>query len=68
MSRQTMKDAQFRIIGYIDTRSDGSQVAKDAQFRTLGYYDPRTNQTKDAQFRVIAHANLLASLIADSRG
>lgn len=63
MSRQTLKDAQFRIIGYIDTANDGKQTARDAQFRVVGYYEPSTNQTKDAQFRVIGHGNLLASLL-----
>jgi hypothetical protein len=63
MSRQTLKDAQFRIIGYIDTADDGRQTARDAQFRIVGYYEPNTNQTKDAQFRVVAHGNLLASLL-----
>ena len=63
MSKQVLKDAQFRIIGYIEDRSDGTQVGKDAQFRIVGYYDPKTNKTKDAQFRIIGTGNLLASQI-----
>ena len=65
MSRQTLKDSQFRVIGYIETRSDGIQVGKDKQFRVKGYYEPKTDKTKDAQFRVVGQGNLLASLITD---
>lgn len=63
MSRQTLKDAQFRVLGYIDTAADGKQTARDAHFRVLGYYEPSRDVTKDASFRVIGHGNMLASLI-----
>lgn len=63
MSRETLKDARFRVIGYIDTASDGKQTGRDAHFRVVGYYEPRTNVTKDPQFRVVGYGNLLASLI-----
>jgi hypothetical protein len=63
MHRQTLKDARFRTIGYIDTATDGKQTGKDAHFHTVGYYDPGTNSTRDARFHVIGHGNLLASLI-----
>ena len=63
MSVQTLKDSSFRIIGYIETRSDGSLVGKDASFNIKGYYDPGTNVTKDASWRVIGYGNLLTLLI-----
>lgn len=63
MSTQTLKDSQYRTIGYIETRPDGTQVGKDAQYRVKGYYDPKTNKTKDAQYRVVGEGNLLASFI-----
>lgn len=63
MSTQTLKDSQYRVIGYIETRSDGTQVGKDKVYRVKGYYDPKTNKTKDPQYRVISEGNLLASLI-----
>ncbi|CAX25020.1 conserved protein of unknown function [Methylorubrum extorquens DM4] len=61
--RQTLKDARFRVIGYIDTDADGQQVLSDAQFRRLGSYDPKSNTTKDAQFRRIGQGNLLTTLL-----
>ena len=63
MTTQTLKDASYRIIGYIDTRSDGAQTGKDAQYRIVGYYDPKSNNTKDGQYRIVGHGNLLASLV-----
>lgn len=63
MSTQTLKDSKFRIIGYIETRPDGTQVGKDDKFRIKGYYDPKSNKTKDAKFRIVGEGNLLASLI-----
>lgn len=63
MQRQTLKDARYRIIGYIDTASDGKQTARDAHFHTVGYYDPHTGVTKDQRFHTVGHGNLLPSLI-----
>lgn len=63
MSRETLKDARFRVIGYIDTASDGKQTGRDARFRVVGYYEPKANVTKDPQFRVVGYGNLLASLV-----
>lgn len=60
---QTIKDRNHRIIGYIETRSDGTQVAKDATHRILGYYEARNDRTEDASRRIIGYGNLLASLI-----
>lgn len=61
--RQTLKDARFRVLGYLDTDSDGGQALSDAQFRRLGTYDPKTNVTKDAQFRRVGLGNLLTTLL-----
>ena len=63
MSREAIKDKNFRTIGYIETMSDGKQKALDANFRTLGHYDPKRNVTQDASFRTLAQGNVLAGLI-----
>jgi hypothetical protein len=64
MSRQTLTDARYRTIGYIDTAADGTQTGKDARLQAVGYYDPRTNLTRDERLRTVGSGNLLASLIA----
>lgn len=63
MARETLKDRNFRTIGYIEDDVHGKKVIKDPQFRTLGSYDPKTNTTKDAQFRTIGTGNLLTTLL-----
>jgi hypothetical protein len=63
MSRETIKDKNFRTIGYVETMSDGKQKALDANFRTLGYYDPKRNVTQDANYRTVAQGNVLTGLI-----
>lgn len=63
MPTQTLKDAKYRPIAYIDTDSRGVQTIKDKSYRVLGTYDPKTNETKDSHFRKVGEGNLLASLI-----
>lgn len=65
MSREAIKDRNYRTLGYIKTMSDGRQKALDSNYRTLGYYDPRQHVTKDANYRTISHGNVLAALIFD---
>lgn len=64
-NRQTLKDARFRVLGHLDTDSDGGQALFDAQGRRLGSYDPKTNVTKDAQFRRVGQGNLLTTLLPE---
>jgi hypothetical protein len=66
MNTQTLKDSHYRVIGYIETKADGTQVAKDSHYRVVGYYDPKTNKTKDEHYLVIGEGNLLSSLITAS--
>ena len=63
MSREAIKDKNFRTIGYIETMPDGKQKALDANFRTLGHYDPKRNVTQDTNFRTIAQGNVLSGLV-----
>jgi hypothetical protein len=67
MSREAIKDKNYRTIGYIETMSDGKQKAMDASYRTLGYYDPKRNLTQDSNYRTIAQGNVLSGLIYDKR-
>lgn len=63
MSKQTLKDAQNRVIGFIDTASNGDQTALDAQNRIIGFYKVGGNYTQDAHYRTIGFGNLLGSLL-----
>jgi hypothetical protein len=66
MRTDTLRDAHFKTIGYIETDARGKQTAKTAQFVTLGYYDPGTNWTVDRHFCRVSSGNSLASLISNS--
>jgi hypothetical protein len=66
MSRETIKDRNFRVLGYIETMPDGRQKALNANFRTLGYYDPRRDITTDANLRAIVQENVLLALVYDA--
>jgi hypothetical protein len=63
MSRIANKDRNSRILGYVETVSDGRQKALDASLRTLGYYNPRRDVTMDANLRVIARGRVLPALV-----
>ena len=63
MQRQTLKDRNFRIAGYIETDPTERQTLKDSAFRIRGYYEPKANVTKDSSFRIVGYGNLLTSLL-----
>jgi hypothetical protein len=63
MSRQIIKDRDFRIIGYIEDISGNRQKAMDAKFNVLGYYDHQRDVTTDAHFSLVGRGNILATLI-----
>jgi hypothetical protein len=63
MATEFLRDDHYHIIGSIETDSHGKQVARDARFVRLGEYDPRTDQTRDASFRIVGTGNQLSALI-----
>ena len=65
MGVQILRDSSQRIIGYIETKPDGSQIGRDAAQRIRGYFDPKGNATKDANQQIVGYGNVLASLITD---
>ena len=67
MSTQTLKDSNYRTLGYIETENNGRQVGKDANYRTMGYYYPQRNETNDSKYLTVGRGNLLASLITCPR-
>lgn len=63
MSRKILKDASFRILGYVDTDRDGSQVLQDKHHRLVGYYKRSSDVTTDEQHRIVGRGNILLSLL-----
>lgn len=59
----TLKDKNYRIIGYVEVKDNGDKTLKDANYRIKGYYDARANVTKDSNYRIVAHCDVLTSLL-----
>ena len=52
MSRQTLRDRNQHVIGYIDVEFSGRQCLRDSNNHVLGYYEPGRNQTLDSNYHV----------------
>lgn len=63
MREEVIQDFYKRTIGYMVTQDNGEIWAYDFYRRLLGKYLPKENITKDFYGRVIAHGNMLSSLI-----
>lgn len=63
MSDNVLRDRDNRVIGRIETSSNGRQTIRDRDNRILGYYDPADNTTRDRDNHIIGRGNLLASLL-----
>ena len=61
---ETIKDASFRIIGYLEHQSNGDIVVKDSSFRILGYYRRSNDTTINSSFRILYYGNMAAALLA----
>ena len=61
--RQTLRDRNYHVIGYIDVDGNGRQVLRDSNYHVRGYYDSKRDQTLDSNFHVIGHGNILTTLL-----
>lgn len=68
MPRITLKNSRYHILGFIDTRADGTQVGMNSRYQIVGYYHPGRDITQDAQYRTFGMGNLLASLMTAHAG
>jgi hypothetical protein len=67
VSRQATRNPSNKLLGYIETFSDGRQKATDANHKTLGCFDLKRNAATDPFNRMLACANVLSGLIYDQR-
>ena len=64
MSRQTLRDRNQHVIGYIDVEFfSGRQTLRDSNNHVLGYYEPQWDVTQDSNHHVIGHGNILTTLL-----
>ena len=59
---QTLKDKNYNVLGYI--YDDGDKlVIKDKNYNVKGYYYKKDDVTKNQNYNVIGHGNLLTTLL-----
>jgi hypothetical protein len=63
MVDKQIRDRNQKLLATIKTLSAGKQEIRDANLKLLGSFDPKSNQTRDANLRLVATGNALASLI-----
>ena len=61
--KETITDFYGRILGYIETKSNGDLEGRDFYGRIIGYYIKRENVTKDFYYRTVSNGNTLSALI-----
>lgn len=67
MAREIVRDANHKIIAYIETFNGRTKIT-DAGSRTLGWYLPDRDVTTDAGWRVLGRGNQLLRLLPPCRG
>jgi uncharacterized protein YvpB len=60
---QTIRDFSGKIVGYIETDSQGNKIVRDFYRVILGKYDKKNNVTRDFYGKIIARGDASASLI-----
>ena len=60
---QVIKDFHGRIIGFIETDSQGNKTVRDYYRRILGFYNKKLNVTQDFNKRVVATGDVCANFL-----
>lgn len=62
-SIETIRDFTGKVIGKIETDSNGNKLVRDFYGKVLGRYDKTYDVTRDFSGRVIARGDVAAALI-----
>lgn len=60
---QTIRDFYGRVLGYIETESNGDKTVRDFYHVILGYYNKRQDVTTDFYRRIIGRGDMSSALI-----
>lgn len=63
MEKEIIRDFYGKILGSIETDSNGNKIVRDFYGKILGYYNKTANVTQDFYKRVIGRGDLSASLL-----
>ena len=63
MEKEIIRDFSGRIIGTLETQSNGDVIARDFSGRILGKYDKAMDVTRDFYGKILFKGNMAGSLI-----
>ena len=63
IQKLTLKDAHYLIIGYVEIKENGDKTLKDSHYHIKGYYIASNDVTKDEHYHIVAHGDVLTSLL-----
>lgn len=63
MARELVKDFYGKILGSLETQSNGDIIARDFYGKILGRYDKQMNVTKDFFGKILAQGDITSGLI-----
>lgn len=66
-NRETIREFNGRILGYVDTDNKGNKTVRDFYGRILGYYNVDLNVTQDFYRRIVARGDAAISLIYSNK-
>ena len=62
-TKEPIKDWQGKILGFMETESNGNKVLRDFYGRILGKYDKSLNVTRDFYGRQVGKDDVLMTLL-----
>ena len=62
-TKEPIKDWQGKILGFIETESNGNKVLRDFYGRILGKYDKSLDVTRDFYGRHVGKGDVLMTLL-----
>jgi len=63
VSKDTIKDRNGKILGFVETDHLGNKTARDFYGRILGTYSKTSRLTKDFYGRIVAHGDATTGLL-----
>ena len=67
MTRETIRDFNSKILGYIMTDDNGNKTVTNFYSKILGRYDAQRKVTVDFYGRIVAHGDASVSLIYNDK-
>lgn len=64
---EQIRDFYGKIIGSIETQSNGDKIVRDFYGKILGRYDKTNNVTRDFYGKIVAQGDVTGMLLANAR-